>query len=362
MQPGGESGTGSLFERNTLSQMDDITPRQAELLAAVTQFYIKSGRPVGSRYLCEKAGIDLSPSTVRNELAGLEERGYLDHPHTSAGRVPTDKGYRYFVDNLTEKQKRTASALAALDHLTGEMEEALRDATTVLARATGLLAMASLPAPGNASIKHIEVLKLSSEMIVVVVITAAGDVTKRMIVFEDEVDSGLVDWARGFLNDAFGGMDLGSRMLKVRLDGLDLDSAERGFIDAIMPALAQAPDSGNDVLLIEGAAHLVSQLETSDDPSLLKVIRMLDRQDKMLELLRAALQEYRVCLRIGSELPASDIQNCSLVAAGYGPAHRNLGTVGVLGPKRMDYPTVIGSVEATARSLSDFIEEIFQRE
>jgi heat-inducible transcriptional repressor len=113
------------------------------------------------------------------------------------------------------------------------------------------------------------------------------------------------------------------------------------------------------MLLVEGAAHLVSRLELDDEPEAFKVIRMLDRQDEMLDLLRNVLAEYRVCLKIGSELPAKEIQSCSLVAAGYGQAHRNLGTVGVLGPMRMDYPTVIGSVEKTAWSLSQYIDEIF---
>lgn len=339
--------------------MTQLTSRQAEILAAVTQLYIKSGRPVGSSYLCETGGFDLSPSTLRSELSGLEGKGYLDHPHTSAGRVPTDKGYRYFVDNMAEKQKRTAGALAELDHLEGEIEEALRDATAMLARATGLLAMASLPSQGNAAIRHIEVLRLNPDLILVVVITATGGVSKRLFVFEEPVDSGLVSWARGFLNDYLSGLDLGSRLLQIRLEEFDLDQTERSFVDAIMPALAQAPDDGNDMLFIEGASHLVSRLELDDEPAAFKVIGMLDRQDEMLKLLQNSLAEYRVCLRIGSELPAEEIQSCSLVAAGYGPAHRNLGTVGVLGPVRMDYPMVIGSVEKTAWSLSQFIDEIF---
>lgn len=339
--------------------ISDLTPRQAEILAAVTQSYIKNGRPVGSRFLCEKAGFDLSSSTLRQELAGLEAMGYLDHPHTSAGRVPTDKGYRYFVDNIAGRRKRKPSGLAELDGLAGEVEEALREATSILARATGFLAMASLPTQGNAAIRHIEVLRLNPDLILVVVITATGGVIKRLFMFDEPVDSGLINWARSFLNDSLAGLDLGSRMLKIRLKEFDLEPTESEFIDAVMPALAHAPDGGSDLLFLEGASHLVSRLEKDDEPSAYNVIRMLDRQDEILALLHQALADYRVCLRIGRELPASEIQNCSLVAAGYGPAHRNMGTVGVLGPTRMDYPVVIGSVEATARSLSQYIEAIF---
>lgn len=341
--------------------MAELTPRQAEILGTVTQFYIKNGRPVGSHFLSEQAGFELSPSTLRNELASLERMGYLDHPHTSAGRVPTDRGYRFYVDNCADRKRRRPRGLAGLDHLEGEIEDALRLATSLLARATGLLAMASMPDQGNAAIKHIEVLRLNPDLIMVVVITATGGVTKRLFVFEEPVDKGLVSWARSFLNDAIGGYDLGSRMLGNRLEEFELEGVERGFIDAIRPAMEQLPDDTGETLLVEGASLLVSRLEGDDEPAALTVVRMLDRQEQMLALLRSALEGYSVCLRIGRELPAAEIQNCSLVAASYGPAHRNLGTVGVLGPTRMDYPAVIGSVEKTARSLSQFVEDIFQR-
>lgn len=327
-------------------------------MAAVTRLFIKSGRPVGSRYLSDSAGFELSPSTLRNELAGLERMGYLGHPHTSAGRVPTDKGYRFYVDNL--KQKRpSVRALAALDNLGGELEEALRDATALLARATGLLAMASLPTRGNAAIRHIEVLRLNPDLVMVVVITATGVVTKRLFAFDEAVDKGLVGWARSFLNDALAGLDLGSRMLEIRLEEFELGQAEKAFLDTIRPALVQMPDDSGEMLFIEGASRLVSRLEDDDESSAFKIVKMLDRQEEMLGLLRYTFEGYRVCLRIGSELPTAEVQHCSLVAAGYGFDHRNLGTVGVLGPMRMDYPVVISSVEKTARSLSHFVEAIF---
>ncbi|MHB0914248.1 MAG: heat-inducible transcriptional repressor HrcA [Thermoleophilia bacterium] len=339
--------------------MNELTPRQAEIMAAVTQLFIKSGRPVGSRLLSDSAGFGLSPSTLRSELAGLERMGYLGHPYTSAGRVPTEKGYRLYVDSLASKKKPRARALSALDNLEGEIEEALREATALLARATGLLAMASLPRQGNAAIKHIEVLRLNPDLVMVVVITATGGVTKRLFAFDEPVDKGLVGWARSFLNDALAGIDLGSRMLQIRLEEFDLAPAEKEFLVAIRPALAQRPDSVSETLFIEGASRLVSRLESDDESAAFKIVKMLDRQEDMLELLRYAFEEYRVCLRIGSELPAAEVQHCSLVAAGYGFDHRNLGTVGVLGPMRMDYPVVISSVEKTARSLSHYVEAIF---
>lgn len=328
-------------------------------MAVVTRLFIKSGRPVGSRYLSDSAGFELSPSTLRSELAGLERMGYLGHPHTSAGRVPTDKGYRFYVDNLKQKKRPSVRALSALDNLGGELEEALRDATALLARATGLLAMASLPTRGNAAIKHIEVLRLNPDLVMVVVITATGGVTKRLFAFDEAVDKGLVGWARSFLNDALAGLDLGSRMLEIRLEEFDLGPAEKVFLEAIRPALVQMPDDSGEMLFVEGASLLVSRLEDDDESAAFKIVRMLDRQEDMLNLLRYAFEEYRVCLRIGSELPTAEVQHCSLVAAGYGFDHRNLGTVGVLGPMRMDYPFVISSVERTARSLSHFVEAIY---
>lgn len=345
--------------------MDDLTPRLAKILEFVIERYVASGCPVGSKYLFQRGDFDLAPSTLRSELARLEQLGYLDHPHTSAGRVPTDKGYRFYVDYTVRRRnsrgagKPLAAAKAEVGRLEGELEDALRRAAGLLARATGLLALVSAPSQYNTAIKHVEVLQLHPDLVMVMVITASGSVAKKLIVFGQPVDGGLVDWARGFLNDALCGLDLGSRRLNSRLEGPELSSAESSFVAALTPAFS-GPAGQAGGLYMDGVSHFFSRLEEDGSPQVRYLMELIDRQDEILGLLREALDERNIYLRIGRELPRHAMQGCSLVAASYGVAHRNLGTVGVLGPTRMDYPSVISSVKHMAYCISRFVEDIYQ--
>jgi len=346
---------------------EGLTPRLAGILTAVLEQHVATGKPVGSRFLCQQCGFDVSASTMRGELARLEALGFLTHPHTSAGRVPTDKGYRFYVDTAA-REKRTrgpaapavqaASASSGLAGLEGEFEDELRNTAGLLARATGLLAMVSAPAQEGTDIKHVEVLQLHPDIVVVVVITDTGGVSKKLVVFTEAVDPGLVNWARCYLNEAVIGLELGSRRLQLLLEDPALSGMERSFLAAIASAFAGA-GSGLAGLFIDGASNFFSRLEADGSDSVSGLMELLDRREDIMKLLGAALSEHRVYLRIGREMPAAVMQSCSLVAANYGVANRNLGTVGVLGPTRMDYPAVIGSVEKTAQMLSRLVEEIY---
>lgn len=337
--------------------MRELTPRLAEILEAVIESYVETGRPVGSRYLFQCGGFGLAPSTLRCEMARLEQLGYLDHPHTSAGRVPTDRGYRFYVDARVRENRRVGSDEPEIAG--AELEDALQRAAGALSRATGLLAMVSAPLRDDAAIRHIEVLRLHPEMVMVVVITGSGGIAKKVIVFDEPVDAGLVDWARGFLGEVATGLEPGSRRLMLRLEEHELSPAERAFIGALAPALAEAPASAAG-LYLEGAARFFTRLEEEGAQQANRLMQLLDRQEEVLELLRAALDERSVYLRIGREMPQAVMQSCSFVAAGYGVARRSLGVVGVLGPTRMDYPAVIGNVRYAADRLSRFVEEIYQ--
>ncbi len=335
-----------------------LTPRLAKILTAVIEYHVATGKPVGSKFLCQNGELGVSPSTVRGELARLEKLGFLKHPHTSAGRMPTDKGYRFYVDtSAREKRGRQLAALSDDAELQGEIEGALRRCAGFLAGATGLLAMVSAPSQDGTAIKHVEVLQLHPEMVVVVVITASGGVAKKLFVFGEPIDTGLVNWARSYLNEAAAGQQLGSRRLMMRLEEPGLSELERSFLSAVSCVFGASEEVRG--LYVDGASSFFSRLEADGSPAVRSLMEMLDRQDEIIKLLGAAMTEHQVYLRIGREMPAAAMRGCSLVAANYGVAHRNLGTVGVLGPTRMDYPRVIGSVEHTARTLSRLVEEIY---
>ena len=337
-----------------------LKPRREQVLRAVVEEYIASGFPVGSKYLSEMLSIGAAASTIRNDLAQLEETGMLAHPHTSAGRVPTDAGYRYYVDALLPEYRDTAvpAAIDAL-RLRSELDEALSETAEALSRVTELLAMVSAPSLAATTIRHIEVLALQPHLVMVVVITTSGRVSKRIFHFDVAVDQGLAEDARVYLNERLTGVRLGTRLIADTLNSPELGAKERAFLGAIGSVFEVVGDAGAEDLHVGGTSRLLESLRRQGDTHLNEILAMLERRYSLLELLYDALREDGVFLRIGRELADPSLQACSLVAANYGVANRNLGTVSVLGPMRMDYQRVIGTVRATADNLSAYLEEIW---
>jgi heat-inducible transcriptional repressor len=325
----------------------------------VVEGHVELGRPVGSRWLAERADIPWGPSTIRAELARLEELGLLQHPHTSAGRVPTDRGYRHYADELLEGGRLPAPRPLHLDLIRKEVDEAMRDTTEQLSQVTNLLAIVSAPPIGTTTIRRIEVLLLQPQVAMVVVITSTGGVTKRLIGFDRAADPGLVDWAHSYLNETLGGMGLGTRMLHAKLADPSLAEAERDFLAQLAPAFTELEDTAEDTLYVGGAARLLSEDRFQELSQLSDLIAMLERRVALLGLLRSAVEEPSPYLRIGSENRAPELRSVSIVAANYGVATRNLGAVSVLGPLRMDYATAISSVRQAAAELSRFVGDLY---
>jgi heat-inducible transcriptional repressor len=338
----------------------ELTPRQTTILRAVVERHVELGQPVGSKWLAESDQMPWGPSTIRAELARLEELGFLHHPHTSAGRVPTDSGYRLYVDELLEEgplpvpRKRLHLEVARR-----ELDEAMRAATEQLSQMTDLLAVVSAPPVASTTIKHVEVLLLQPQVAMVVVITSTGGVTKRVVSFERPVDPGLVDWARSYLNETLGGMAVGARMAGKKLTDPSLSNGEQAFVAALAPAFTELDETAEDTLYVGGAARLLSEDRFQELSQLGELIDMLERRVALLGLLRDALVEPSVYLRIGRENRAPELRSLSMVGAGYGLASRRLGAVGVLGPLRMDYATAITSVRQAAEELSRFVAEVY---
>src|SRR5438477_11339453 len=199
-------------------QLPDLDQRAKQLLGAVVREYTATAEPISSAQLVRGYRLDLSPATVRNELAELERLGLLTHPHTSAGRVPTDRGYRYYVDRLLERQSpRPQSFPLDLGAARSEVESALQATTEMLSQVTRLIALVSAPPLETATVRHVEVLLLQPQVAMVVVITSSGGVTKRVHAFDSPLDAGLVHWAGAYLNDQVVGQTIGSAQLRRRL-------------------------------------------------------------------------------------------------------------------------------------------------
>jgi heat-inducible transcriptional repressor len=340
-----------------------LSKRQQTILRLVIDSYLDSGKPVGSKALAARQEIDWGASTVRAELAELEQAGYLTHPHTSAGRVPTDFGYRFYADSLLASGARLQAPLGRAPDLTQmrrEVDEAMRQTTSELSRITDLLALATAPPPTTARIHRVEVLLLQPRVVMVVVIASNGAVAKRVFTFQEPVDTGLVEWASSYLNERLPGLGLGARMIADRLADPELDAAEAGLIAEIDDAFTGLEERAEADIYVEGAARLLSEDRAGDLPQVDALMRALERRAGLLRAMRSALDERSVFVWIGDENPAPELRSVSVVGANYGLGYRNLGTVGVLGPLRMDYATAIVSVRDAAGRLSRFFETVYE--
>ncbi len=338
-----------------------LTERQQEILRRVIQEYVATGQPVGSRALVERAGLRLSPSTVRNELAELESRGLLTHPHTSAGRVPTERGYRYYADCLLERLgPRPGSFPLKLSVMRTEIEAAIQATTEMLSQVTRLLALVSAPPLEAATIRHVEVLLLQHKVVMVVVITSTGAVTKRVFAFADPVDEGLADWAREYLNEQLAGVQLGSRLLRRRLGDPGLAPVERDFLATLAPAFTELVAEEEQRLFVGGTAGLLDDLRDEELHAYRGLLELLEQRRALLDIIAEAFDPRRPFVRVGDELRHPALHELALVGAAYGLAHRALGAVSLLGPLRMDYDKAIRSVRAAAFELSRFSEGVFE--
>jgi heat-inducible transcriptional repressor len=340
-----------------------LTERQQKVLTTAVERYLDSGQPVGSRLIAARQEVPWSPSTVRAELAALERAHYLTHPHTSAGRVPTEAGYRFYVDLLLKSESMAivpATKPLELTRMRRQVEEAMRETTAALARITDLVALVTSPPLNTATIHRVEVLLLQPQVVMVVVITSTGDVTKRVFRFESPVDPGLVDWASSYLNERLVGIGLGARVLADRLRDAGLGEPESQFLAELGSAFRRLSESGDESLYVDGAARLLSDHHVPDLPRAEDLMGALERRADVLEMLRSALDRRSVFLWIGAENPQPDLRSVSVVGANYGLGYRNLGSVGVIGPLRMDYATAISSVRHAAGELSRFFETVYE--
>ena len=337
-----------------------ISDRQSFLLRKVVEGHKALDAPVGSKWLATCDDVPWGPSTVRSELARLEEYGLLEHPYTSAGRVPTDSGYRFYVDELLELDQLPAVRRPLeLRDMRREVDEAMRVTTEQLSQVTDLLALVSAPAIDTATIHRVEVLLLQPQVAMVVVITSTGGVTKRVVSYDEALDPGLVAWAGSYLNEVLGGMDVGARMLGGKLNAAGLDLRERTFLRTLAPAFTDLEEAAGDTLFVDGTSRLFNEQRFQELPQISDLMDVLERRVALLSVLRASLAEPRVYLRIGSENEAPELQSLSMVAANYGVARRNLGAVSVLGPTSMDYPSAIIAVRQAAAELSRFVAEVY---
>jgi heat-inducible transcriptional repressor len=337
----------------------ELSARKREILRRVVEEYVATGQPVGSRSIVERADLAVSSSTVRSELSELEAIGLLTHPHTSAGRVPTESGYRVYTEDLVGAiEGRPGPFPLDLTAMRNELEEALRRTTETLSEATHLLALVSAPSLEAAAVRHVDVVQLQPRIVIVVVITASGSLSKRMVEFEDAVDPGLVDWARTYLEETVVGRRASASVLRRAFEDPGLTTRERYFLEVLRPAFAEVADQTTE-LYIGGAAGLLGEARGAELEACQRLLEVLERRAAVLGLLQEALDPDRTVVRVGPELEGEELRGASYVGTTYGLPNRSLGAVGLLGPLRMDYDKAIRAVRAAAFELSRLVDDVY---
>lgn len=329
---------------------ETLGERQAQILRAIVREFIRSGEPVGSKHLVERSRLDVSAATVRNEMARLEELGYLTHPHTSAGRIPTDSGYRYVVDAIKHPRALAHGQLRALeDELgtdPGSIEELLRRAGEVVSRFTRhASAMLALRARST-TLRRIELLRAAPARASIIAIAENGRIEQRIVAVDERLTDQDLEQLGERLSAAHHGGALERVVEEVRALADRSPSHEKGALDGVLDALQGLLDAERHVV-IGGVANLAGE-DDFERETLHRLYEALEQQTAVMELLAKTLDDT-VTVRIGGELDDEDFQACSIVVAPFGPAGTARGSVGVIGPMRMDYERVIATATAVAR-------------
>jgi heat-inducible transcriptional repressor len=339
----------------------ELGARKAAVLRVLVEEYVRTGEPVGSEKIAERAAIGVSSATIRNEMSALEELGYLSHPHTSAGRIPTDLGYRYYVDTLPtggklrEAQRRAITEFYAEAML--DMEEVLKGTTQLLSRLTQYAGLAVAPSASEERVLRVELIEIGSALLVLVV-GQHGRVDKQAIDRPDGLDERAISAIGQDLADAFSGMSATKARLEATRMAREARGAERELLSAVAATFEMMNQGArNDHVLVGGVANLAGEAARWRRETVRRLFEALEKESEMLHLLRG-VSPAELSVTIGAEHPATGEWEAAIVAAPYRVGETSLGTVGVVGPTRMDYLSVMTAVQAVAQRVSELATEL----
>jgi heat-inducible transcriptional repressor len=342
--------------------VNDIGIRAKKVLHAVVSEYLATGDAVGSQTVARRYALDISAATVRSVMGDLEDEGLLRHPHTSAGRIPTDRGLRLYVDTLLRVRSLSASEKEDIRGRLGpatEMQEVMQRVTRMLRELSHLAVIVQAPRPESDAVSHMEFVRLREGQLLAVIATASGQIQNKLIPIDFSLPPGDLDRVNNYLNSLVAGLTLDQMRGRVLLE-IERER-ERSVSD---PVLARALDLAAAVMpvaaaageiLLDGQSNLVA--EAADLERARCVLRTLEEKDQIVKLLDRTLSAPGICVFIGAEANLADLSDISVVAASYGNDDRPLGTIAVIGPSRMNYSRVIPLVDFTA----DVITEILPR-
>lgn len=342
---------------------DMLEDRVFRVLWAVVDSYISNPDPVGSRYITRKYGFNLSPATIRNIMADLEEMGYLMQPHTSAGRVPTDKGYRFYVDSMESLKSEWAEdsllkdLRRRLENIKDDINELLNETTRTISEVTHYLGIALPPKPDRSIFKKINLYKYRGNRIAAVLITEEGIIKNRIIELAPDISDRDLKRLSDYLNSRFSGYTI-DEIRKIILKEMDSDRATFDrLISRALKICEEVMHSGPNTVFISGLSEVLELPDFSDIERIRAIMKTIEDKHMIIKLLDMLSENDGIKVVIGSENPVTGKMRLSVITSPYREGDRQVGTIGIIGPTRMDYVLAMAIVDATARYISERLSE-----
>ena len=341
--------------------MEMLDNRKQKILRIIISTYLETGEPVGSRTISKASGLDVSSATIRNEMADLEEMGYITQPHTSAGRIPTDKGYRLYVDQLVKEQTQQVVTMnSMIIARTTRMEQVLKQVVRMLAANTNYTSMITAPTYHKNKIKFIQLSKLADRQLLAVIVIEGNVVKNHIVELSSPIDDEHILKLNLMLNTTLNGLTLREINLDI-ISGMKEEAGEHSeVVSEVLDAIADAIRAENTEemkIFTSGADNIFKYPELADTERARSLISTLETKDVLADFIRQtendAKDENGIQVYIGGESPVASMQDCSVVTATYDLGGGIEGTIGIIGPKRMDYEKVMGNLKTLRTSLSE---------
>ncbi len=339
----------------------DLDERKLKILHAIIQTYLETGEPVGSRTISKYSDLKLSSATIRNEMSDLEEMGYIIQPHTSAGRIPSDKGYRLYVDHLMEEKEREVTELKELMiRRTDKLEQVLKNVVKVLANNTNYATMISAPQYHQNKLKFIQLSRVDEHQILAVIVAEGNVIRNKLIPICEELDDETILKLNILLNTMLNGKTIAEINLQMISSMKEQAGIHSNIISDVVDAVAEAihSDEGMEIYT-GGATNIFRYPELSDNGKASELIQTLEEKQMLAELVTETLNkdDKGIQVYIGSESPIQSMKECSVVTATYELGQGLQGTIGIIGPKRMDYENVM----STLKTLMEQLDDVFHK-
>ncbi len=341
---------------------EELDERKIKILDAIIRNYLATGEPVGSRTISKYTDLNLSSATIRNEMSDLEELGYIVQPHTSAGRIPSDKGYRFYVDHLIqEKDKEVTEMKEFVIEKTEKMEQVLKQVAKMLANNTNYATLVSAPSYHHNKIKFIQLSSVDEKQILAVIVMHSNIVKNRMISVDEPIDNETLLKLNILLNTGLNGLSIQEINLGVIAKLKEQAGIHSSIVSDVLDALAEAISEDEDLeIYTSGATNILKYPELSDSEKASNLLTAFEEKDQLASLVSESLSDDEntgIQVYIGNEAPIQTMKDCSVVTATYELGEGVKGTIGIVGPKRMDYEKVMGSLKNLKAQLDGIFDK-----